>query len=49
MFSLYRDPCRFSQGWKAEYVMVDLVTQWLNWVISMEIHLKVCCNEYFIT
>ena len=39
-----RDPCRGTLYWKAAYVMVDLVMQWLNLVISMEMDMKVCCD-----
>ena len=41
-----REPCQGTQYWRAAYVMVDLVMQWLDLVISMEIDMKVCCDRY---
>ena len=43
-----REPCQGTRYWRAAYFMVDLVMQWLDLVISMEIIMKVCCDRYFI-
>ena len=39
-----RDLCQGTLCWRATYVMVDLVMQLLNLVISMEMDMKVCCD-----
>ena len=39
-----RELCQGTHYWRAAYVMADLVMQWLNLVISMEMDMKVCCD-----